>query len=311
MKATGILLAACALAAPTATFAGDEKGAAAEYRFEDGPKKLALGHDLELALPEGFRYLDPKQSRQVLEKMGNFHNESILGIVVPADEKKDYFVTIDYADEGFVKDDDEIDKDAILDAMKEGQEEANKERVRRGFEPLVLDGWAEPPSYDKASHHLVWALRLHDSKAESINFPTRILGRKGYVRVNLVCGPENFAASKADMPQLLAATAFAKGAQYGDFNPSTDKVAEVGLVALITGGVALKLVKVGLLAKFWSVIVAGALALKKALVLLVVGALALVRRLFRRKPPADEVAVAAPGPAPHAPPAPEDEPPAT
>src|SRR5262249_14109950 len=161
--------------------------------------------------------------------MGHFHNEGLLGVVVPADGTKSYFVTLWYAEEGYVKDDETLDRDAIFDSLKAGQEEDNKERVQKGFEELVLDGWAEPPRYEKDVHHLVWAINLHSTKAKSVNFPTRILGRRGYVMLNLVCAPEAFAASKADMPQLLAATTFVKGARYEDFQPSTDKVATYGL----------------------------------------------------------------------------------
>src|SRR5262249_40120983 len=159
---------------------------------------------VELALPEGFAYLEPKSAARQLEKMGHFHNEGLLGVVVPNDPAKGYYVTLWWADEGFIKDDETLDNDAILDTLKAWQEEANKEREQKGFDALILDGWAEPPRYDRETHHLVWALRLHDTKLTSINFPTRILGRRGFVMLNLVCGEAEFAASKADMPQLLA-----------------------------------------------------------------------------------------------------------
>lgn len=262
----------------------------APLAWKVGPATVALGHELELRLPAGFQYLEPVASAKVLESMGNFHNESVLGLVTPTREGRSYFVVLEYDESGFVKDDEELDADAILDTLKEGQAAANHERVARGFKALTIDGWAEPPRYEPARHHLVWAVRLHDDDGASINFPTRILGRRGYVMVNLVVDPEQFEAGRADMPVLLAATTFVPGARYEDYDPSTDKTAEYGLVALVTGGLAVKAAKVGILAKLWGAIVAGILAFKKALIVLVVVIGAALKKLLggRRKEDAAE-----------------------
>ncbi len=272
--------------APPAAEPTTAEGAAEEEAplpWKVGPATLSLGHDLELALPAGYQYLEPAASGKVLESMGSFHNESVLGIVTPTSEAKPYMVVVQFADSGFVKDDEELDADAILETLKEGQARANQERVARGFKALTVDGWAEPPRYEPARHHLVWAVLIHDDEGPSINFPTRILGRRGYVEVNLVVGPEHFEAGKADMPVLLAATTFTAGARYEDYDPSTDRTAEYGLVALVTGGVALKAAKVGILAKLWGVILAGLVAFKKALILVVIGIGVLARKLLGRK----------------------------
>jgi uncharacterized membrane-anchored protein len=272
------------------------QSAQAQLPWKVGPADVPLGHDVTIALPAGFTYLDPASSAKVLEQMGNFHNEGVLGIVAPMDDARPYFVVIDFDESGMVKDDDELDSDEILETLRSGQEKANEERTQRGFKPLFIDGWAEPPRYEQARHHLVWAVNLHDDDGKTINFPTRVLGRRGYVMLNLVVDPEHFAASKSDMPQLLAATTFAPGARYEDFNASTDKVATYGLVALITGGVA---AKVGILAKLWGVIVAAVIALKKLLIIAFIALGALVKRLMgrrRRDELAVEAAPAAPSP---------------
>jgi uncharacterized membrane-anchored protein len=266
-----------------------------------GPASIPLEHELTLALPAGFSYLEPVSSNKVLEEMGNFHNEGLLGLIAPTDESKTYFVVMQFEESGFIEDDDELDADAILDALREGQKRDNQERVQRGFKPLVLDGWAETPRYEADGHHLVWAIRLHSDDGKTINFPTRILGRRGYVMINLVVDPDDFEASKADMPQLLAATTFGAGARYEDFDPATDPVAEYGLVALITGGVAVKAVKVGLLAKLWGVIVATVLALKKVLIFVLIGLGVLIKKLWGRRRTAeaeDESAADPPAAAP-------------
>ncbi len=77
--------------------------------------------------------------------MGMFHNENLLGVITSqADEE--WFATIRYEDEGFIKDEESINADEILSAIKEGTEEANKERVEKGFKALRIDGWSDPPA---------------------------------------------------------------------------------------------------------------------------------------------------------------------
>jgi uncharacterized membrane-anchored protein len=263
------------------------------YHWKSGPDTLDLGHDIALKLPADHAFLAPPEAAQLLEKNGSFHNEDLLGLVVGKSDDSKWFVTIRYMDEGYVKDTESIDADALLKAMKEGTEEANEERKQRGFAPFHVQGWSEPPRYEKGVHHLVWALTVVGDDGESVNFDTRVLGRHGIVSLNLVCDPAELAADKPEVAALLAGTTFKAGARYEDFDSKKDKVAEYGLAGLILGGVGLgaaKLVKIGLLAKFWKVILATLIAAKKVIFLAIAGAAAFVKRMFGRKkaPPAPE-----------------------
>ena len=119
-----------------------------------------------------------------------------------------------------------------------------------------------------------------------MNFNTRILGRRGYVSLNLVTAPESLATYKGNATTLLAATHFNTGARYEDFNEKTDKVAEYGLAGLILAGAGLgaaKLVKIGLIAKFWKVLLALLIAGKKAIVVAVLAIGAGLKKLFGGK----------------------------
>jgi uncharacterized membrane-anchored protein len=254
--------------------------------WKEGPTKVDLGHELDLDLPEPYVFLGMPEAGRVLEKLGNFHNETLVGVVASKNDDSDWFVTIRYENEGFIKDDEEIKSDEILEAIREGTEEGNKERVERGFKELHVEGWAEPPRYERGLHHLVWALNARSVDGVSVNFNTRVLGRHGYVAVNLVTDPDKLAGNKPVAAALLAATSFRPGARYGDFNEKTDKVAEYGLIGLVMGGAGLgaaKLVKVGLLAKFGKVILAALIAGKKFVVLLFLGAGAFLKRIFSGK----------------------------
>lgn len=251
-----------------------------------GPMKVELGHELALDVPEEHVFLDKAVAAKVLEKNGSFYHDNLLGLVVSKDENAPWFVVIRYEDEGYIKDDEELDANEILDSIKEGQEEANQERVERGFKALRIGGWTESPHYDRTQHHLVWALNASTDDGTSVNYNTRVLGRRGYVSLNLVVDPENLEQSKPHVVKLLQSTTFNQGARYADFQKDTDKVAEYGLAGIVLGGAGLgaaKLVKVGLLAKASKFILAFLVAGKKAVIVLLAGVAALLKKIFGGK----------------------------
>jgi uncharacterized membrane-anchored protein len=97
-----------------------------------------------------------------------------------------------------------------------------------------------------------------------VNYNTYVLGREGYVSLNLITASSTVETDKPAAHELLGAVNFNEGKRYGDFNSSTDKVAAYGLAALV-GGIAAK--KLGLLAaiglfvaKFAKVLIVGAAA---------------------------------------------------
>ena len=85
---------------------------------------------------------------------------------------------------------------------------------------------------------------------------------------------------KGRAQELLAALTYVPGKAYGDFQAGTDKVAEYGLAALVAGVAAKKLGMFALLAAFFA---------KSAKLILValLGAAAVIGRLFKRPPPAE------------------------
>ncbi len=250
--------------------------------IKPGPAKVELGHDLALDVPEEHVFLEKPVAAKLLEQNGSFYHDNLLGIVVSKDEQAPWFVVIRYEDEGYIKDDEELDGKEILSAIKEGQEAANEERVKRGFKALRIGDWTEAPHYDRTQHHLVWALNASTDDGASVNYNTRVLGRRGFVSLNLVADPESIEASKPHVVKLLKSTTFKEGARYADFQEGTDKVAEYGLAGIVLGGAGLgaaKLAKVGLLAKLGKVLLAGG----KVIIVAVVGLIGLLAKLFGRK----------------------------
>lgn len=272
-----------------------------------GPKTVDLGNNLTLRLPEGYVFLDRANAGKMMDRMGNKPDEDTVGII--AKDQASWWILVSYDAEGYVKDDDaqKMDNDAILKAIKEGTEESNKYRAQRGFPAVHVDGWTESPRYDRAAHHLVWAIQGTSTRGSSINFNTRVLGRYGYASLNLIDAPENIEASKPEVQRMLAATTFNDGARYQDVDVKHDKVAEYGLAALVAGGagaVGLKLVKIGLLAKFGGKLIALLIAGKKALVLLVLAVGGGIKRMLgikRKAPPMAPPSDTPPPPADSAP----------
>ena len=263
--------------------------APAAYGWEPGPKTLQLGNDVNLSLPEGHVFLEKGQAAKLLEANGSFHHDNLLGMVASANEKDPWFVVIRFDQEGYIKDNEEIDAKELLEAIREGQLEANKERQQRGFSELTIGEWTVAPHYERSVHHLVWALTAIAPDGSSVNYNTRVLGRRGVVSLNLVTGPEEVEAAKPEVAKLLGGTTFAQGARYEDFQDG-DHVAEYGLAGLVLGGAGLgaaKLVKIGLLAKFGKGLLALLIADKKLIVVAVVGLFALIKRLFGGKSPAE------------------------
>lgn len=251
--------------APERTPAGD----AQNDKFDKLVKSIAwktdgsgtLGNIATLGIPSGYRFTGSAGTIQLMEGYGNLTSGSELGYISPLD--MGWFAVFEFDECGYVKDDekDKLDAGKILKQMQESQKQANKELARRGMSTLQVLGWQTPPFYNPQTNNLEWAIRLRSSTGgESINYKTKLLGRRGVMDVVLVCGEEELPAVIADYQNLLKGFAFKKEESYASFSKG-DKIAEYGLTGLIVGGGLLVAAKTGLLAKFWKFIVIGVVAI--------------------------------------------------
>lgn len=280
MLRTLALLASIALtlagAAPSLAqeAAGDE--AAPKLDWKPGPLLASIGDDLaEIELPQGFVFLDQAGTAQLMQLTGNLVDGSELATVAPA-EGAEWFVVFEWGEIGWVDDAerDELDADAMLASLREGNEVANEERRERGWSTLELVGWKEPPHYDVRTNNLTWAIEARGEHGLVLNRLVKLLGRRGVMSATLVGSPEEVVAATPQVERLLEGYRFQSGHSYAEYVPGSDTVAKVGLTALVVGGGAAALAKSGLLAKLWKPLAIGAVAL-----------LAGARRLFRRKEP--------------------------
>ncbi|HZN07738.1 MAG TPA: DUF2167 domain-containing protein [Pyrinomonadaceae bacterium] len=236
-----------------------------------GPGVGDLGTTGQVKVPAGFVFADATDTRTLMEATHNPTTGREVGFVAPGGE--DWFAVFEYDAVGYVKDDekDSLDADALLDSIKAGTEESNKERVRRGWPPLTILGWETPPRYNETTHNLEWAVRAQSDGQPVINYNTRILGRGGVMEVTLVTDQALLAETLPKFKTMMAGFAFNSGQKYSEFRPG-DKTAAYGLTGLIVGGTTAALVKTGAFKWLWKVIVAA-----------VVGLGALAKKLFSRE----------------------------
>ncbi len=229
--------------------------------WETGPTTSHLGPVAVVEIPKGFRFVGAKNTQTLLELMGNPISGEELGLIAPDDG--DWFVVFEFEDVGFVKDDekDELDAEAMLQSIVEGNEAANRERKERGWATLRILGWKQKPRYNPVTHNLEWAVDGEsDSGSRVINFHTRLLGRRGVMRVDLVTDPDDLDAVLPTYASLLDKYTFKPGNSYAEYRTG-DKVAKYGLAALITGGAVAVAAKSGFLKAFWKLIVVAAVGI--------------------------------------------------
>jgi uncharacterized membrane-anchored protein len=256
--------------------------AAAKQTATLGPASIKLRDEANLALPANEAFIPPNEAAQLMRAYGNPTGEQLVGLVVPTDNQS-WLTEIAFIKDGYVEDTDAKGwkPDALLASLREGTEQANEDRITRGYPALDVIGWIEPPAYDDKTHRLVWSMAVTDRGAPAdapsgVNYNTYALGREGYFSLDLLSSTKTIETDKQAARALLADLTYLPGHRYEDFQPGTDHIAEYGLAALV-GGVVLK--KLGFLA------LAGVFLLKvwKIGMLAVVGVGAAVRRWFRAR----------------------------
>ncbi len=234
--------------------------------WQDGPMVGQLGNVAEIRLPAGYRFTAKEGTLQLLERTQNPASGSELGAIIPiVEDKSDFwFLIFEFNEVGYVKDDEKgkLDADAIFESLRSGTEQGNEVRQQKGWKPFHLSGWSKPPFYDEKTHNLTWAVRgkAEGSGEESVNYSTRILGRKGTMNVDLVLSTGQLDKAVASFENVMSGFSFTTGQKYSEFR-SGDKIAAYGLTALVAGTAGALALKSGLLAKFWKLIVVGLAAL--------------------------------------------------
>lgn len=261
-------IVACLAAAAWAEPAPDEiERIMGQLDWQEGPCQQNLGQTARIMVPEGSVFLNGDDTRTFMTIGKNLTNGLEVGLVI---SDRMWLAHYSFDDVGYVRDDekDSLDADAMLKSIREGVKEGNQERRKRGWEEMEVVGWARPPHYDEQTHNLEWALKFTNSLGESINHNTRILGRRGMMVVTLAVEPEEYEEALPWFRALQEGFSYVQGQRYSEFRDG-DKVAKVGLTALVVGGATAAAVKSGLFKWIW-----------KGLVFVVLAIVGFFRRLF-------------------------------
>ena len=104
----------------------------------------------------------------MMREAGNATDPNRYGLILPESENEDsdtnWIVDLTFTDSGYIKDDDakEWDVEAMLEQLKEGTEEQNKERASRNLPEIETRGWVEKPQYDAKTHRLIWSIDVFE-----------------------------------------------------------------------------------------------------------------------------------------------------
>lgn len=206
---------------------------APSFDWQRGPGTGAIGDNATIEIPEEYVFLDVEETTRYVVATENIPTENEQ-LFAPTSGLWDAYFS--FSPDGYVKDDETLDADALMASMKASQKDSNAERRRRGWMELNLVGWHIEPRYNPETRVLEWATILQtDQGQQSVNYNTRVLGRKGIMTVQLVSAPEHFDASLVDFKETLQGFQYNEGHRYADFKPG-DHVAEYGLAALVAGG---------------------------------------------------------------------------
>jgi uncharacterized membrane-anchored protein len=248
-----------------------------ELNWIRGPKQVQLFGNSTLNVPDGFVFLNPPEMVKFEAITHNLGGDTEY-FLAPIDLR--WGARFSFKADGYVKDDEKIDANALLASIKTNTAEANKARRERGWDEMQVLGWQAAPHYDTETNRLEWAVRGKVLKAntEIVNLNTRILGRGGVMSVVLIANPEALAAATSEFNSTLSGFAYVPGQGYAEYKPG-DKIAKYGLAALVTGGAAAIAVKTGL----WKVIVGAVVAGWKFIAAACVALFGGLAKRFKRK----------------------------
>lgn len=206
-----------------------------------------------LDLGSAYDFYSPEDAKKILVNIWGNPPEAAagtLGLVMPAGASPlsdSWGAVVTFEDTGHVADDDaaEVDYGEIMNQMREGEAEVNQKRKEGGYPAIHLEGWAEQPHYDKASHSVVWArdLSFAGQKDHSLNYDVRTLGRNGVLSLNLVSSLQQLPSIRGAAQSFTTHAAFDPGSRYEDFDPSLDRKAEYGIGGLVAAGVGVAVAK--------------------------------------------------------------------
>jgi uncharacterized membrane-anchored protein len=262
--------------------------------YTEGPAFISLRNgDSKLELPKGFLYLDPKAAEKFFTATKQPPHPNLMGLIADPNSKVDWYSMITYGDFGHVDDAGANEalqhSDDLLEQLKRNTRDSYA-KMPPGSPPApTVVGWLQPPAYNSQTHTLLTSVVAQEAgeSDQTVNFSTIILGRLGGITYTIVGSKHDAAFLQAKQAQLSSSVRFTPSHDYASWQPEDGK-SDLGFAGLVTGGAAVAVAaKTGLLAKLGSYVVVLLLALKKAIILVIVAIGSVGRWIsskFKRQP---------------------------
>lgn len=215
-----------------------------------------LGNNAEIRVGENQVYLNGVDTNKLIMSYGNLEGQ-YQGAISALDES--YTIIFQFSDIGYVKDDETIEADDLMQQMQDNDLEVNKMRAQAGVGSLHTIGWSQSPTYNVETNNLEYGVKFRDDTGYvTVNHTVKLLGRKGVTEAVLICDTDALESLRPVLAKAIAEFSYVDGHKYSEFS-SGDKIAEYGLNGLIAGGAIVALAKFG--PKVWKLIIAGVIAL--------------------------------------------------
>ena len=204
---------------------------------------------LEIGAAQGDIAVFGAHAQRAYKLLGNPVERSELEAFVVDNTDRDQIqiVTFESNSTGYIGLDDwtQLDPTALLDAFRRGTEAENQQRRQQGISGLHIRGWLQPPTLDRNTATVYWAVTTDedDVAAINVNAVALRLGRRGYERLTWIGTQGQYQATGNHLDTMLRAHSFAPGSAYAD-HISTYKMAGYGVAALVGTVLGAQAVKV-------------------------------------------------------------------
>ncbi len=213
-----------------------------------GPGTVALAGVAEVRLPATWNWLSPQDGRRYLRLRG-WTIGNVLGMAVAMGEPES-FAVFSREGSGHIEAAEAVDFELLLRRLQKSADDEIAFRDWSGDHGgTAILGWAEPPSYDRSAHHLVWSLRLDgsfyragpmyvDGRAPGLHASGFVCGRAGAIAITCVGDDAQWPRIRGQLQELLRATTFLPGHRYEDFDAASDRIDPHGLGYLVARNLA-------------------------------------------------------------------------
>ena len=227
--------------------------------WKEGPSLVNYNEaNSKINISSNFSILEKEDAHQILYWLNgtNFDHVDVYAIN-KSNEQYMFF----YTDSGYVKTDDwtDVDPDQFIKEIRENYKTSNDTRKKNGQPTILNVSWKKKPYLDGVYNSVYYALNVDWSDNKSSAEGTAIiLGKEGYTTASYVAGDNGY--QEQMLLNLSKIHKFNATKEYKDWK-SGDKVAAVGIGALLATTLGVKALKPGIIAagllllkKFWFII---------------------------------------------------------